>query len=369
MNDVNGTQIHKRLSGWWASFGTGRKSTVFGTGAVLVFAFAAAQGCGDDTEPATGATGGTTATGGAAQTGGMGTTGGAAATGGDSQSPTYAYSACEFAERVGGFTIVLADEGTTVNGKITDSVEPGRIPEIVTADGECKLVQGRNLFCDPECAVGEVCKADESGCQSAPAIQSAGEVSIAGLADMVAVSPRMPKNNYVFPVLSEPAFAEGEGITLTAAGAETVPALSLFTQGIAPLKTNETELTIESGQAAHLTWDAPATGGHSRVRAELNLSLHGGDPVRIECDAEDDGSLEISAALITELLGYAYGGFPAITLTRQSSDSVQVPGGCADFRVTSTVSRLHVEVPGLISCNTSTPCPDGMTCQENAACE
>ena len=97
--------------------------------------------------------------------------------------------------------------------------------------------------------------------------------------------------------------------------------------------------------------------------AELNISLHGGDPVRIRCDTGDDGSLEIPAALVTELLSYSYSGFPAISLARQTADSAATDDGCVDFRVQSSIERHPVEIEGQTSCNDQQDnCPAGQSC-------
>lgn len=323
---------------------------------------------GDDGGDNPGASGGSVATGGAVASGGSAITGGSMATGGSDTGDSYSYSACAEEKRFGGFTIDLTEAYTGVTGKVTDGIIPTNLPELVTDAGDCKLVRSRALFCDPECGSGETCGEDGT-CLPYPTGQDVGEVMIAGLTDAVSMTARQPANNYTFTgTLPHPGFSEGDTISLTAAGATYGP-FSLVAKGIAPLMVDQDELPLSAGQPAVVTWNTPAESGDSRVVAELNIALHGGTPVRIECDVEDTGRLEISSALIDELLGYGYSGFPAITITRQTADSVSVGSGCADLRVTSTVSRLPIVIEGLVSCSDSTDCPDGQTCQDDLTCQ
>lgn len=289
-------------------------------------------------------------------------------TGGTQSTGHYAYSACPLEDSVGGFTIELTDQYTSVTGKVTNGVVPTNIPDPLTTMGACTLVQGRSLFCDPACASDQTC--DENGmCIPYPVGQDLGEVTIAGLKDPVSMTARSPAFNYNFTgMLQNPGLDEGDRVTLSAAGG-TGDAFTLVAEGIAPLMVHESELALEDGQPATMTWDPPAQGGRSRLLATLNISLHGGNPVRIECDFDDTGSLEIPADLISELLGYGYSGFPAITLVRQTSDSLDHSLGCVDFRVISTANRLPVVIAGLTSCTTNDECPMGQTCQEDLTCQ
>lgn len=299
---------------------------------------------------------------------------------GDMSGPAaeYAYSACAFAEHVGGFTASLVQpEGgqayARVEGKVNDGVVPDTIPNVLMTMGDCSLVEGNFLSdrCDPACSFDESCT--EAGeCIPLPSGQDMGTVTITGLKDGdITFMARAPKNNYTATgTLSYPNFDEGVTLTLSGTGA-TGPALSLVAEGVAPLVVNEPTVSVAMGEATTVTWNAPATAGHSRMLATLNISLHGGDPVRIECDTDDDGSLEIPEPLITALLGYNFSGFPAISLTRQSSDSVDGPHGCIDFRALSTIDRHPVEIAGLTSCNEAMDtCPAGQSCNlETLSCE
>ncbi|MDD9944360.1 MAG: hypothetical protein OXU20_25170 [Myxococcales bacterium] len=282
----------------------------------------------------------------------------------------YAYSACARDTRVGGFAASLEQPGdpsldpySQVSGAVSNGIIPMNIPERVMAAGECELVRGRQLFCDPECGGDETC--DEGGtCQPHPVGQDLGAATLTGLIDgTVSMSPRAPKYNYANTgSLSYPAFEEGAPIRLEVEGGA-ADGFVLSAEGVAPLAVNESEVALMDGQATVVTWTPPAEAGRSRVLATVNISLHGGDPFRIECDGEDDGELEIPAELVSELLKIDYSGFPAITLRRQTADSVELPWGCADLRVFSVLDRHPISIPGLTSCNENqATCPAGQAC-------
>lgn len=288
---------------------------------------------------------------------------------GDASADAYAYSACETAERVGGFRVALVqpvdlDPYSALEGRVTDGVRPENVADVIATEGDCSLLQARLLFCDPDCGFGEVCSADGT-CAPEPVGVDMGTVEVQGLVDgPIVMEPRAPRFNYtnVGSSLTHPAFEEGARITLDGSGSEG-PALSLQAEGVAALVVNENPVAVAPDTATVVTWNPPAQAGRSRVIAELNISLHGGDPVRIHCDTDDDGSLEIPASLITELLSYSYSGFPAIGLVRQTAHAVTTPAGCVDFRVQSSLERHPVEIEGQVSCNDQQDdCPAGQSC-------
>jgi hypothetical protein len=88
----------------------------------------------------------------------------------------------------------------------------------------------------------------------------------------------------------------------------------------------------------------------------------------IECDTEDTGSLEISAALVTKLLDLGVAGFPTVIVTREAVGSVTIAPGRVDLIVSSVVEHA-VQVSGLTSCSADTDCPSGQTCQSDLTCK
>jgi hypothetical protein len=100
----------------------------------------------------------------------------------------------------------------------------------------------------------------------------------------------------------------------------------------------------------------------------IDISHHGGIKGIIECDAEDTGSLELSAALLTELLNLGVAGFPTIHISRRFVGSTTIAPGRVELAVVSDV-LIPVEIPGLTSCNDDSSCPNGQTCQADETCK
>ena len=286
-----------------------------------------------------------------------------------STSAPYTYSACASDERVGGFNI-LADEGggySSVAGQVLDGIVPANVADPVTTSGDCVLLRGRQLFCDPACSPQETCDVDGS-CIPYPRPHDVGTVHVKGLLDEVDIEPIAPAFAYSNRgTLTHPAFEEGAPIELSAEGGEYDP-FSLAAEGVAPLDLGDITVMLEDGSPVELAWTAPEKPGQAHVLVTLNISLHGGNPVRIECEAEDTGALTIPADLVSELLSYGYSGFPAIEIVRQTASSKQLSIGCIDLRVGSTRTRVPVEIEGATSCNDDDDCADGETCQDDALC-
>ena len=88
----------------------------------------------------------------------------------------------------------------------------------------------------------------------------------------------------------------------------------------------------------------------------------------IECDADDTGSLEIAAPLVTELINLGVAGFPTIIVTRKSVGSTTIAQGRVDLIVSSDVEH-EVQVSGVTSCTDDMDCPSGQTCQSDLTCK
>jgi hypothetical protein len=100
----------------------------------------------------------------------------------------------------------------------------------------------------------------------------------------------------------------------------------------------------------------------------IDISHHGGIKGTIECDAEDTGSLELSAAILTELLNLGVAGFPTIHISRKLVGSTTIAPGRVELAVVSDI-LIPVEIPGLTSCNDDSSCPNGQTCQPDETCK
>jgi len=166
--------------------------------------------------------------------------------------------------------------------------------------------------------------------------------------------------------LAYPPFAEGDAVTVTAAG-EYLPAFTLSSKGIAPLALGPGELALKSGQALALTWTKGAVSAAS-IHVKLDISHHGGSKGQIECDTSDSGTLTVSSALVSKLLSLGVAGFPTVIVTRRAVGSTVIPAGRVELEISSSVEQA-VTIDGLASCTDTADCPNGQTCQSDLTCK
>lgn len=262
---------------------------------------------------------------------------------------------------------------TSLVGKIYDGPSPEQIIwEKGTVDGDCQLLTPRVPFCSTPCGGSAVCVEDET-CQDYATAGSAGTITVRGLkleggATEFTMDPIA--NNYQPPIdvtLQYPAFAEGDAITLEAAG-DRFGAFTLAGTGIAPLELTNQTVALAADTPVTLTWTAAGQPDLSRIHVKLDISHHGGTKGKIECDTADDGSLELSGALVTELLDLGVAGFPTIIVSREAVGSTTIAEGRLDVSVAATLERV-VEIDGLTSCTDDANCPQGQTCQVDLTCK
>jgi hypothetical protein len=282
------------------------------------------------------------------------------------ESGPLAYSPCANSERIGAFVIELADDCTGVQGQVATAVTPSKVPEITASEGSCQLLQPTTLVCEPSCGPGTTCSADGE-CVPLPENMSIGPVAVFGLAADVAMEASPPMYFYTnSDPLPHPGFAVGAPISLVAPGREG-EAISLRGQGIAPLEMSQDVLRLSPGQPAELQWEAPNESQSTQVHVDLNIANHGGTPARIDCVADDTGSILIPASLVDRLLATGYSGFPTVAIARQTVDSTNIGEGCLELIVRSR-RVLDVLIPGLTSCRQDSDCPLGQTCGTNLMC-
>ncbi len=275
------------------------------------------------------------------------------------------YSRCELEDKVGALEVDLGLTYPTIYGSVANGVVPFTIMDIVQELGECTLLMPPDLFCDPPCAAGETCGVD-GDCVTSPTNQEQGTVEVIGLSGDVVMEPIPPTQVYNFNGnIPYPPFAPGDPIELYAnrVGA----GFSMIAHGVERLELLQDAVNLASGQTSSLSWTPPSSVVDSRVAVSVNIANHGGIPARIECYAEDDGTLDIDSSLVTGLLDVGFSGFPSVTMTRHSSDTTQLPEGCVQFVVQSEVV-LPALIPGLISCSDDDDCPQGQSCLPDLTC-
>ncbi|RJO63503.1 MAG: hypothetical protein C4523_20310 [Myxococcales bacterium] len=254
---------------------------------------------------------------------------------------------------------------TSFFGKVYDGATPEQVVwEEKISDGPCRLLKPRIPFCSTPCTGGAVCVEDER-CRDYPVSQNIGAVHVTGVANNASETEfdlEPISNGYQTTDLPYPAFSEGDPITVSAAGSDFTPAFALEAYGIAPFGLSNSSIVLSAGQALTLIWTPAGQADISIVKVKLDISHHGGSKGKIECEAEDNGSLVISASLISELLDLGATGFPTIVVARQATGSTEISNGRVDLVVSSSV-EVAVEVPGVISCNSDDDCPEGQTCE------
>ena len=324
--------------------------------ALLVGAWLAGCGSGDDDGNEGGAGSGASADAGNAGSGAGGDSGSGGAGGQPALDPT---------ELVGDFGLTIKPEMANVMnpalieqahakllGKLFDKPKLPMLQFALEDElGDCKLLLPDVPVCDPRCK-NSVCTND--GCvQDAVAQDAAGTVTVTGLGEPLRLEPMTSMPTYQPASLPYPPCVEGELVRVEA------EAFSVETACIAPLELPDTTIGIKSNEATVLSWTPPADGQSTRMEIEVDISHHGGQKGQIDCDVPDTGAFEIPEPLVTQLVALGVGGYPTITLTRVSRAAApEAPG--ITLSVMSGVDRL-VDT-GFVSCSMDSDCPDGMTC-------
>jgi hypothetical protein len=214
---------------------------------------------------------------------------------------------------------------------------------------------------------------EDDTCQPYPTAHSAGSVTVTGLnleSGEASLVMTPIANNYQPPAgvkLLYPPADEGATIRLEASG-DYFSAFTLEAKGVSPLELLNDTIPLAADSPVQLEWTPPGQAGISKVNVKLDISHHGGTKGMIECSAEDTGSLELPASLVTQLLDLGVAGFPTIIVARQSVGSTTIAAGRVEAIVSSQIER-SVEIAGLTSCNDDSQCPDGQTCQSDLTCQ
>jgi hypothetical protein len=299
-----------------------------------------------------------------------GTSGGGGTSGDASGDPTAEIGV--FSVQLQAPTSSAPDGSTGVTGSVGDKpVTASKIWELQAESGDCRLLVPRIAFCEPSCRSGEVCVEDGT-CTPERMSIDVGLVSVSGVMtrdgattfDLTRAGSTYVNGKVKLPY---PAFAEGDAITLTAAGAGTTPGFTVASTGIAVLSIPSDAEYVVDGMDIAVQWEPPADASTSRILVKLDISHHGGEKGKIECDTEDDGEVVLPTDLVSQLIALGVAGFPSIVITRAADGTAQLPSGRVRLRVYQYVERF-VDIPGVVSCESEAQCESGQTCLDNKTC-
>ncbi|MBN1577744.1 MAG: hypothetical protein JW913_14385 [Chitinispirillaceae bacterium] len=258
---------------------------------------------------------------------------------------------------------------TRIEGKINDGPSPPNIVfEEVMTIGDCKLLKALYPSCD-DCGSSATCVAKDS-CQPKPSSYSVGNVTVNGLKNNGSkitftiepfIMPFSTDYQMINVALDYPPFSEGDTVTLAAAGSEFASPFTLTARGIAPLNVSKDSVVLEDNKPITLKWDPPSMAGVSTISVRINVSYHGGTKGEIQCDCADDGELTVPAELLDKLMAWGFAGWPVADITRKS---VGVDETAKTELVVESMVTKGLFIPGVISCNDSTECPEGQKCIE-----
>lgn len=284
---------------------------------------------------------------------------------GDFRSPSGVECAAD--SRLGSFTIDLAADYTSVRGAVTSGVVPSGVPEVLAEEAGCQLLGVPPLFCDPGCGSGQTCGAG-GVCITAPTKISAGILSVSGLAQEISQAANGITGDYSQTFKSPyPGFDPGAQISLQTSG-DVAPGFLLHGIGVELMSSPHESFPVESGAPSKILWDAPSVESDDvHVHVSLTVNAHGATTGWIECTGPDTGELSIPGELVSGLVELGLSGFPRVTITRRSVDSVAVDDGCIELAVSSEL-MVSVEVPGLVSCSSKEDCPAEQICQPELVC-
>jgi hypothetical protein len=274
------------------------------------------------------------------------------------------YTPCALDQRVGQFSIELAERYTSVSGQVFDGLAPKDVPVEVASDTDCRLLRAPQPQCDPGCEPSTEACAEGNSCVPRPVAHDLGSVTVTGLGVPLEMHANLVTKSYSnppVPALPQPGFAPGADLRLASSGGDYAP-LMLRGWGVSALSGVASPIPVRPSVPTELRWDAPADAGPGRVHLELNINHHGSNENWIECDVADTGAATLPVGLVDMLFGSGESGYPTLTVTRRTATSAAITPGCVELLVSSQ-STSDVQLDDLRSCSSAADCDPGQTCR------
>jgi hypothetical protein len=274
------------------------------------------------------------------------------------------YAPCALDQRVGQFSIELAERYTSISGQVFDGVAPKDVPVEVLSDADCRLLRAPQPECDPGCEPSTQACAEGNTCVPRPVAHDLGTVTITGMAVPLVLHANPVTQSYSnppSPPLPQPGFAPGADLRLASSGGDYAP-IALRGWGVSALSGVQSPIPVRRGVPTEVAWEAPADAGPARVHLELNINHHGSNKSWIECDVADTGAATLAVGVVDALFGAGESGYPTLTVTRRTATSAPIAPGCVELLVSSQ-STSDVQLDDLVSCSSATDCNPGQTCR------
>jgi hypothetical protein len=264
----------------------------------------------------------------------------------------------------GGFELTLSDRGSQLSGAVRGPA-PDLQPWVLSRQSDgCAVYMGRPS-CEPRCGSDQVCTPQRVCVTTAPL--DVGALYVIGLGESeLTLTPSAGR--YDLPgdaQLPSPPCASGQLIELAADGGRFGP-FTLAATCVSSISFNK-DIVVERRKPLAISWPRDQTGS-GRILIALTLEPDVAQSTRIECDVEDLGEAEISAALLELLIKLGASATPTLRLTRYAT------GGTAGVEPRRVVFRIQhsveqsVAIPG-VTCVVATDCPPSLTCRASGLCQ
>jgi hypothetical protein len=265
----------------------------------------------------------------------------------------------------GGFVLVMGDGISRLSGTIHGGKVPGEASWILSRKADGCLISMQRPSCQPACTGSKVCS-EQLQCEYGAWPMDVGAISVTGVGpDELTMTAS--DGSYLLDgadALPYPPCSAGASVDLAADGGQFGP-FTLTGECIAPL-VFDSEIKVERHRPATFSW-THANAGSGRMRVQLALGGASRAPIRIVCDVDDTGQIEISAELLEQLIKLGVTGIPTVTLTRLSAGTTD---GSEPRQVFLSIQHSVVrefEIAS-VTCANDTDCPPAQICYQGTYC-
>ncbi len=239
---------------------------------------------------------------------------------------------CAAGEKIGSFSVMHEEGYSVLSGEVADGVVPATILQKVSESGDCVLLWEVAPICEPSCSPGTTCNYDGT-CIPYPSSLSVGTVVVKGLSERVTMEPSVPGNTYLDNPLPHPAFDSDACVELIAEGGD-IAGFTLHGFGVTPLEILDESWVLRYDQPLTVSW-TPSGDDEGSIVLTISIDQEEIWPVRLVCEAEDNGSFTVPAEMVNALMDFGYTDFAKADIYRQTVEATETVYGCVEFKVAS----------------------------------